>query len=60
MNLFEFMSDSPVLSFFIICVICQTIYGIIHKIIRYFTIRKHGYPPEYCDGDGDFKKEFEL
>ena len=31
------------------------------KIFRYFfrhlTIRKHGYPPEHCDGDGDFKKE---
>ena len=22
---------------------------------RHFNIRKHGYPPAHCDGDGDFK-----
>jgi len=28
---------------------------IIHKLIRARTIRKVGYPPIYCDGDGDFR-----
>jgi hypothetical protein len=22
--------------------------------LRYFTIRRNGYPPEHCDADGDF------
>jgi hypothetical protein len=26
----------------------------IHKAIRAETIRKVGYPPKHCDGDGDF------
>ena len=24
--------------------------------LRHWNIRKHGYPPEHCDADGDFKK----
>lgn len=32
-------------------------FGVFHKLIRARTIRKMGYPPIYCDGDGDFKKE---
>lgn len=30
---------------------------IIHKSIRARTIRKMGYPPDHCDGDGDLRKE---
>lgn len=30
---------------------------VIHKKIRAKTIREKGYPPQYCDGDGDFKKD---
>lgn len=32
---------------------------ICHRLIRARTIRKIGYPPVYCDGDGDFKEEEE-
>ena len=35
----------------------KVFYGIIHKLIRARTIRKVGYPPAHCDGDGDFKEE---
>ena len=35
------------------------VYSIVHKLIRARTIRRVGYPPIYCDGDGDFKKEEE-
>lgn len=26
-----------------------------NRLMRHFNIRKHGYPPEHCDADGDFK-----
>ena len=27
-----------------------------NRFLRHFNIRKHGYPPEWCDADGDFKE----
>lgn len=32
---------------------------IVHKLIRAKTIAKHGYPPDWCDGDGDAYKKGE-
>lgn len=32
------------------------ILDIVHKNIRAKTIRQKGYPPMWCDGDGDFRK----
>jgi hypothetical protein len=26
-----------------------------NRIMRHWTIRKHGYPPAHCDADGDFR-----
>lgn len=26
-----------------------------NRFWRHMNIRKHGYPPEHCDADGDFK-----
>lgn len=31
----------------------------INRPLRHWNIRKHGYPPEHCDADGDFEKEDE-
>lgn len=31
--------------------------AIIDSILKHRTIRKHGYPPEHCDANGEFKKE---
>jgi hypothetical protein len=25
-----------------------------NRTLRHWNIRKHGYPPSYCDADGDF------
>jgi len=59
MNIFEFMSDSPWLTFFIaigvVCVIEILFLKVPHIIMRYWNINKHGYPPPHCDADGDFK-----
>lgn len=27
-----------------------------NRFWRHLNIRKHGYPPNWCDADGDFKK----
>lgn len=28
-----------------------------NRFWRHFNILKHGYPPENCDADGDFRKD---
>lgn len=30
-----------------------------NRFVRHLNIRKHGWPPEYCDADGDFRKDDE-
>jgi len=37
----------------------QLIIIIINRFLRHWNIRKHGYPPEHCDADGDFKNKKE-
>jgi len=38
----------------------QVLMFAINRPLRHWTIRKHGYPPQHCDADGDFKKEEEV
>ena len=63
MNIFQFMSDSPYLSFFLAIIAASAIHTIfaytINRPLRHMNIRKHGWPPEHCDADGDFKKKKE-
>jgi hypothetical protein len=35
----------------------QLIIFLINRPLRHWTIRKHGYPPEHCDADGDFNEK---
>ena len=48
---------SDIAIFFGFLIILAAISNFITKLyaltLRYFTIRKHGYPPEHCDADGD-------
>lgn len=59
MNLYQFMSDSPYLAFFLAIIIGEVIVrlGVVlpNRILRHWNIHKHGYPPPHCDADGDFK-----
>lgn len=55
MNLFTFMDLHPYISFFIACLICNTIFRSWNRFMRHLNIRAHGWPPEHCDADGDFK-----
>lgn len=32
---------------------------ICNRGLRHRVLMKHGYPPEHCDADGDFKPDFE-
>ncbi len=60
-ELFEFMSESPFLSFFIALIIGQfagmLFVNLPNRILRHRNIRLHGYPPAHCDADGDFRDE---
>ena len=61
MDIFTFMSESPVLTFFLAVgageVIVRIIVNLPNRVLRHWNIRKHGYPPAHCDADGDFKPE---
>jgi len=61
MNVYQFMSDSPWLTFFLAAILAQALVAIIvnlpNRIMRHANIRKHGYPPAHCDADGDFKPD---
>ena len=60
MNLFDFMSDSPWLTFFLaVCVVLpalKLLAWVIGLPFRTMNIRKHGWPPAHLDADGDYKE----
>ena len=63
MNIYEFMSDSPWLTFFlayfiaqVLVVLTQISFKVWNRTMRHWNINKHGYPPSHCDADGDPKK----
>ncbi len=59
MDVLQFMSDSPWLTFFLAViageVIVRVVVNLPNRILRHWNIRKHGYPPTHCDADGDFR-----
>lgn len=59
MNIYQFMSASPWLTLFLAFiageVIVRVVVNLPNRILRHWNIRKHGYPPQHCDADGDFK-----
>lgn len=62
---FNFMSNSPMLTFCVLGLALTFIYKIIvlvvfilpNRLLRYRNIQKFGYPPAHCDADGDFKND---
>ena len=61
MNIFEFMAQSPILTFFLALIAANAIHAIfaycINRPLRHRRIMKYGWPPKHCDADGDFKDE---
>ena len=57
MNIFEFMVQSPILSFLLAYLILVVMENTFSRLFRAINIFRHGYPPSYCDADGDLKKD---
>ena len=61
MTIYDFMSDSPWLAFFLALIIAVvmkfTFAMVINRPLRHMNIRKHGWPPAHCDADGDFRQK---
>lgn len=60
MTVFEFMNESPMVSFLLALIVGEVVTRIActlpNRILRHWNIHKHGYPPPYCDADGDFQQ----
>lgn len=59
MNGWEFMSDSPWLTFFLAVILANLLCKSWSMFWRHLNIRKHGWPPEHCDADGSLKDDEE-
>lgn len=57
MNIFQFMSESPWLTFFLFLIVGTGIAQMGIRAFRAININKHGWPPPHCDADGDLKPE---
>lgn len=55
MNIYEFLSGVPWLSFFVAYMLIELVRRSYKLTIRHLNIRKAGWPPEHLDADGDFK-----
>lgn len=55
MNIYEFMTESPILTFFIVSILTQGVVYIFKALLRCFNISKNGWPPEHIDANGEFK-----
>ena len=58
--MWNFFNQHEVLGFFAICSVFYTVYNITfllpNRVLRCINMWKNGYPPEHCDGDGEFAK----
>ena len=63
MNIYQFMSNSPYLTFFLALIAVAAFKYIlvfcVNRPLRSRNIRLHGWPPKHCDADGDFKQDDE-
>lgn len=54
----SFMGNHYFLTFFLALIFASMVKHIfnvcINRPLRHMNIRKHGWPPEHCDADGDF------
>lgn len=62
MTFFEFAGKTPVLTMVLalfallaLCEVTSTVFRIVNRTLRAQNIKRHGWPPEHCDADGDFR-----
>lgn len=53
MNIWQFMGDSPILTFLLAWSILSSVETLWKIPFLAMNIRKHGWPPAHCDADGD-------
>jgi hypothetical protein len=53
---YAFASKNPLLTFFLAYILGKLVFKLFRQTMRSATIMKHGYPPIWCDADGDFQK----
>lgn len=56
MNLYQFATESPWLTFFLLLLVTETIFRIWNRLMRHLNVKAKGWPPEHLDADGDFKE----
>ncbi len=54
MSLYEFATESPWLTFFIVWMITALIFRCWNRLLRHLSVRRRGWPPEHLDADGDW------
>lgn len=57
MTIFQFMSESPLLTFCMCYMLTVTPLKMWKSVVRHLNIRKAGWPPPHLDADGDFKPD---
>lgn len=57
MNYLQFMSESPLLTFFLCLLVAKLIHVMWRLLLRCCMVRKQGWPPPHLDADGEFKTE---
>lgn len=55
MSVYEFMGNSPILTFFL----ALLVFGLLRALLRFVTVLVNGYPPMWCDSEGRFKADKE-
>lgn len=60
-NFYNLAADHAVTAIILVLILAAAIVGftqrvvwVINRAFRSANIRKHGWPPSYCDADGDF------
>ena len=61
MTIYQFMIESPMLTFLLALIALAALAALlrfgINRPLRSRNIKLHGWPPEHCDADGDFKEK---
>lgn len=56
MNLFDLIHAQPEFSLVSFIMLVMLLRSFFRRLFRCLAIRKHGWPPPYCDADGDLIK----
>ena len=59
MDIYQFMSASPILTVILVMLGAHYFVALVNRIFRHSGTSGHGYPPAHCDADGDFRQDSE-